>query len=79
VAGDTWNLKHDDEGSVFIFRGSEGRFCNELFDMSLHADSTGRLYINSELAGSTWVSNEEAPSSIVQCWGLHVLVNPKCR
>ena len=64
VSGDLWHLEHDDEGSVFISRGEEARFCNELFSRSLFADGTGRLYINSELTGSSWVDNSEAPGSL---------------
>ena len=59
-AGDMWHLRFDMDGHASIHCDGVSQCCTEIFDKSLHADSGGKLYINSEANGSSWVENTEA-------------------
>ena len=59
-AGDMWHLRFDTDGYASIHCDGLSQCCTEIFDKSLHADSGGKLYINSEANGSSWVENTEA-------------------
>ena len=69
-AGCIWHLGFDMDGYASIHCDGVSQCCTEIFAKSLHADSSGKLYIHSEGASSSWVEDSEAARATNK--GLHI-------